>query len=92
MRLNLVHFDDALIRQPLFREAGAKIGAREHDLRDAGPEVRLWARSKALADVSVRLAPIFDGLDAEPLVTWMGSGDFHHVTALIVAEIGRAHV
>ena len=91
MRLNLVHFDDALIRQPLFREAGGKLGARERDLRDVGPEVRLWARANALADVRKRLAPIFDGPDAaEPLVTWMGSGDFHHMTALIVGALARA--
>ena len=91
MRLNLVHFDDALIRQPLFRAAGAKVGGREHDLRDIGPEVRLWARAQALADLKERLAPMLDGRDVnKPLVTWMGSGDFHHVTALIVTALAKA--
>jgi hypothetical protein len=91
MRLNFLHLDDALIAQPLLLSAGAGLGARAFDLRDAGPKVRLWARPPALEALRERLLPAFcDARDQSPAVTWLGSGDFHHISALIVGEVAKA--
>ena len=91
MRLNLLHLDDALRRQPRFCATASALGAREVDLSDVGPQVRLWGKSSDLADLRNRLSGALQGLDGnEPIVTWMGSGDFHHVSALLLSLLAEA--
>ena len=91
MRLNLLHLDDALRRQARFCAAASTLSAREVDLRDVGPQVRLWGKSSDLADLRNRLSGALQGLDGnEPIVTWMGSGDFHHVSALLLSLLAEA--
>ncbi len=91
MRLNLLHLDDALLRQPRFVAAAKASGAREISLTDLGPSIRLWVKPADLENLRGRLAAALQGLDHdEPVVTWMGSGDFHHVSALLVSLIGEA--
>lgn len=91
MRLNFLHLDDALMRQAEFAKAGRSRGARDIDLRQLGPNVRLWAREPEWQELAGLLARDLDGLESvEPVVTWMGSGDFHHVTALIVELLAKA--
>ena len=90
MRLNFLHLDDALMRQAEFAKAGASRGARDIDLRQLGPIVRLWAREDEWQELAGLLARDLAGLQSgEPVVTWMGSGDFHHVTALIVELLAK---
>lgn len=85
MNLNLLHFDDALLGQPRFLETCESAGAHQIDLRGIGPAIRLWATAPQIDDVRRRLRNSMVGLDDKrPLVTWLGSGDFHHVTAVIV--------
>ncbi len=85
MHLNLLHLDDALLGQPLFLETCENAGAHQIDLREIGPSIRLWATAPQIDDVRCRLRSSMIGLDDKrPLVTWLGSGDFHHVTAVIV--------
>ena len=84
MALNLLHFDDALLSQPLFMQECARLGASEIDLRDVGPEMRLWAREPIVERVRQRLRDSLTGVtNGGPILSWSGSGDFHHVTALI---------
>jgi hypothetical protein len=86
MLLNLVHLDEALAGQPEFLAAAAALGAREVDEREAGSQVRLWAGSEDFAAFGARLAAaVGDTSDRAPAVTWLGSGDFHHVSAILVA-------
>ena len=90
MRLNFLHLDDALMRQAEFAKAGAARGARDIDLRQLGPNVRLWAREPEWQELTGLLARDLPGLESgEPVVTWMGSGDFHHVTALLVELLAK---
>jgi arginase family enzyme len=54
------------------------------DLRDLGPALRLWSRGKHIAAARARVAA---APDPRPSVTFMGSGDFHHLAALLAERI-----
>ncbi|MEO7148593.1 MAG: hypothetical protein ABIY40_01425 [Rhodanobacteraceae bacterium] len=51
------------------------------ELRDLGPALRLWSRRKTIGAARVRIATAGD---PRPSVTFMGSGDFHHLAALLI--------
>lgn len=54
------------------------------DLRDLGPALRLWSRKKNIdaARARIEAAP-----DLRPSITFLGSGDFHHLAALLIERI-----
>ncbi len=52
------------------------------DLRDLAPKLRLWSGSKAIAETRRRLQDI--PIHPDPTVTLVGSGDFHHLTPLLL--------
>jgi arginase family enzyme len=54
------------------------------DLRDLGPALRLWGRGKNIGAARARLAA---ATDSRPSVTFMGSGDFHHLAALLAERV-----
>lgn len=54
------------------------------DLRDLGPALRLWSRGKNIGAARARLAA---AADSRPSVTFMGSGDFHHLAALLAERV-----
>lgn len=88
MHLNVVHLDDAFEAQPAFAKACAQRGAHHVDARGCGGEVRLWARPAVFDRLAERLRRELKGLDSDtPVVTWLGSGDFHHVTALLAETL-----
>lgn len=83
MQLNVLHLDCALSAQTDFiRAAGAACGRHLHAEED-GPQLRLWARQHQLDIFMQKLRTFLTG-DA-PQLTFMGSGDFHHITALLLA-------
>lgn len=89
MNLNLVHLDDALLQQPEFIDACDGQRAEHIDLRALGPQLRLWSRRGEIDLLQAALSERINGLAGDqPLVTWLGSGDFHHVT-LLLAELRR---
>jgi hypothetical protein len=92
MRLNLLHLDDALLGQRRFRAAASAMGARELDLSELAPNIRLWATRGDMIELRARLAEHLRARDAGPLVTWMGSGDFHHVSGVLVALLAEAEL
>ena len=51
------------------------------DLRDLGPACRLWLDARHAALLSSRLDP-----RAKNAVTLLGSGDFHHLSALLIEQ------
>jgi arginase family enzyme len=55
--------------------------ARTIDARDLGPRVRLWSRRANIARLRARLDDA--RVPIESTVTLLGSGDFHHVAALL---------
>ena len=81
MRPVLLHLDDALVMQP---RLGAGCGAHDGvqvEARLLGPQLRLWARPAALQLLRSYLAT---QLPSGPLLVYTGSGDFHHVSALLI--------
>ena len=83
MQLCLLHLDDALELQPDFIGVCERMGASQIRVRDAG-KVRLWSHMQGLDDLRENLEREFSGGNGRPRVCFMGSGDFHHVTSLLL--------
>lgn len=86
MRTALLHLDGALDGQTVLGRRVAEAGGVALDLKDLGPSLRLWARPPAVERLQGRLDA---GLPKGPLMAFTGSGDFHHVTALLLARACR---
>lgn len=85
MRPVLLHLDEALDHQPLLRERqGAMV-----DARDLGPALRLWSRPAALSRLTDRLRDTLP-TGTGPDLIFAGSGDFHHVSPLLIARAVEA--
>ena len=56
------------------------------DLRDLGPNLRLWSRRPHIDAARARIAAV---ADPRPSVTFMGSGDFHHLAALLAERVAE---
>ena len=54
------------------------------DLHDLGPALRLWSRRKNIEGARARIAAADD---SRPSITFLGSGDFHHLAALLIERI-----
>lgn len=91
MHLNILHLDDAFAGQADFMAACEARSANQVSAQKIGAEVRLWGRRAAMEKLQGRLKVELKGLKSDqPVVTWMGSGDFHHVTALIASCLADA--
>jgi arginase family enzyme len=56
------------------------------DVRDIGPALRLWSRKKNIDVARVRIAAADD---PQPSVSFLGSGDFHHLAALLIERVAE---
>lgn len=89
MRAALLHLDDALMPQAALVGQVAVGGGRDLDFRDLGPALRLWSRPKALGALEARLRRDLPA-SAGPALVFLGSGDFHHVTPILLARAIQA--
>lgn len=89
MNTLLLHLDDALHLQPTFVDAALSVGAREVDERRCGSAVRLWSRRESLDLLKPSIARPA-GAPASPRLCFLGSGDFHHVSAMLIAEAAES--
>lgn len=86
MDLCLLHFDDSLRHQRDFIAVCEQRNARQIDLTDIGKRVRLWSSHAELTALDrVLREAFFTGGRQNPRLFFLGSGDFHHVTALLLA-------
>ena len=88
MQLRLLDLDGSLDSQGVFAEAVAAGRAQKVDMRDLGPSLRLWTsrrRMRQFLDRLRELPPAGAGLP----VTFLGSGDYHHLTAALVSEVRK---
>ena len=83
MRAALLHLDAALDRQDVLAARVGEHGGPVVGARDLGPALRLWSRPAALEQLRARLRrdlPVAAG----PALVFSGSGDFHHVTPILL--------
>lgn len=87
MKLRLLHIDGSLMAQPTLSLLAHKGLAQVVNLKDHADALRLWARRADMTALARRLAeegpPPGHGVE----ITFMGSGDFHHLTAPLVARL-----
>jgi arginase family enzyme len=81
----LLHLDDALDPQALLAARCDHAGGLRADLQLLGPQLRLWGGHEVLAAVESALRVHLPEA-AGPLLAFIGSGDFHHVTPFLVAR------
>jgi len=81
MHLQILDLDGSLTAQASLAAAAAWQSVRTFDWRDLGPSLRLWARRPTIDESRQRIAG--GGIRAENALTLLGSGDFHHVAALL---------
>ncbi|MBF0544332.1 MAG: arginase [Candidatus Riflebacteria bacterium] len=91
MRINLLNLDDALIKLPEFRHRALILGARELWAKDFGGLIRLWSTDEELASFSNFLEPFYNfDKSLETTISFIGSGDFHHITPVVVKNLLRS--
>lgn len=88
MRPALLHLDDALDSQPALAARCERADGLGADLQLLGPQFRLWGAHEVLAAVDGALRVHLPEA-AGPLLAFIGSGDFHHVTPFLVARALR---
>ena len=79
----ILQLDDALERQPTLSLAIRDSFGQVILARDLGPALRLWSRSATLSLLRDRVRAATSHI-SEPIVVFAGSGDFHHITSLLV--------
>jgi hypothetical protein len=77
----LLDLDGAFEDQALLAEEALAAGGRQVTARDLGPALRLWSRPPALEALRERLRA---AAPASPSLVFTGSGDFHHVSPLLI--------
>jgi hypothetical protein len=83
MRPAILQLDDLTPRQPVLARQVLDQGGRMLAAKDLGPALRLWTRGSTLAALRSRLRDGFASGDAADVV-FAGSGDFHHVSPLLI--------
>ncbi|MBI3440254.1 MAG: arginase family protein [Proteobacteria bacterium] len=85
MQICLLHLDDALTHQKDFVASCETHKARQLNIMAEGQHIRLWGKNGRLTPISAAVhRAFFVGNDDGPRLCFMGSGDFHHVTALLL--------
>lgn len=85
MRPAFLALDHAMDGQPQLRARAAQMDACRVAADDIGPALRLWSPPAALEALRLRLRDELPAGEGARLV-FAGSGDFHHVTPLLVAR------
>jgi hypothetical protein len=83
MRPVILQLDDAFERQAGLERDVLAHGGRVLAARDLGPALRLWSRTATLCELKRRISACLPSR-GEAEVVFAGSGDFHHVTPLLL--------
>lgn len=89
MRLRLLDLDGSLPDQAAFRPLIAQARAQVIDLRAGERAYRLWATRYAMARLTHWLERAASPPGDDPLVTFYGSGDYHHLTTAFLRAVTR---
>lgn len=85
MRPAFLYLDESIAEQTRLLASGSKLAARTLDARHLGPALRLWSRPAALSKLADILSTI-PCAPGSPDLFFFGSGDFHHVSQLLIAR------
>ncbi|MBL7072160.1 MAG: hypothetical protein ISS33_00080 [Candidatus Omnitrophica bacterium] len=80
-KIRVLNFDDSLIQQ---RKLLAEYDAEVVDLRDIAPRARFWMDEETKKEIAVRVNGFSNGG-----ITFLGSGDFHHVSSILIDSISE---
>ena len=79
--IRVLNFDNSVVRQNKLIE---RFKPSIIDLMDLGPRCRLYSNEKTAHEVSARTDP-----GSENSITFLGSGDFHHITGLLLDKLSE---
>jgi arginase family enzyme len=85
MRVRLVDLDGNESAADAAAELG--IDVQRLECRDLGPTLRLWTSRHAITAFAERLAAARDPSGHGPILTLLGSGDYHHLIAVLLAQV-----
>jgi arginase family enzyme len=91
LKLNIVHLDESLKHQKDFIFLSKKYFANSIDATSFGSDLRLWAKNDLLNKFYEFLKKNWKQESNEPILTFFGSGDFHHVTNILLRIILAKH-
>ncbi|MER3546518.1 MAG: arginase [Rhodanobacteraceae bacterium] len=80
----LVLDTDGSVDVAALRDAAPWGSVNSIDLRDLGPALRLWSRNKTIEATRARIAQA--GV-SQPSICFLGSGDYHHLAALLIEQV-----
>src|SRR5689334_23066956 len=89
MQARVLDLDASLLGQPGLLAAIERGQVRCLSLRDIADRLRIVANRAALRELERRIALDDHARAAEPCVNFVGSGDFHHVTAVLLARFAE---
>jgi arginase family enzyme len=84
MRVRVLDLDGVADQPPLAERLSSGRAIRV-PARDLAPSLRLWARREAMAELAARLERAGEQGDG-PTVTFLGSGDFHNLSPLLLRQ------
>lgn len=87
MRIRVLDLDGAMTSQ--LERLGRIAPVERVDLTDLGSPLRLWARPRHMRAFSERLAEVEKRANSVPMLTFLGSGDYHHLSAALIAAAAR---
>jgi arginase family enzyme len=91
MQTRIVDVDGSLLRQPLLLRRARPVVM---PMRPWGPRLRIACRHGSFARFEERFAELAGcSHDSEPFLTFLGSGDFHHLTLALLRRLrGPCHL
>ncbi|HTU20425.1 MAG TPA: hypothetical protein VMG10_20340 [Gemmataceae bacterium] len=85
MQTRVLDLDGSIVRQTMLMQ---RSGARILRLREWGPSLRIACGHGSFARFEQRLAQLAGSpLDRQPFLTFLGSGDFHHVSLALLRRL-----
>jgi arginase family enzyme len=89
LRLRILDIDGSLPAQPGIAAAIGDGRAQRVDLRNEERSLRLWASRRQLRALAARLTALTPPPGQGPLVTFYGSGDYHHLATMLIASVAE---
>ncbi|MBF0561670.1 MAG: arginase [Alphaproteobacteria bacterium] len=85
--MRIIDLDGSVTSQPLFRQKIATGEAQCLSMPDLGPALRLWGTRQAMVAFAERLAQAPSPPGCGVNITFLGSGDFHHLCPLLLTAL-----